>query len=198
MKTGILLSGGMDSIALCYMTRPDYAITVDYGQRPAEAEIRSARQICDLLNIPQEVVKVDCSSIGSGDLFLKSSINISPVPEWYPFRNQLILTLASIKAVELGITDLMIGCVKSDSVHKDGTEDFIKAIDHLISLQEGEIRISAPAIHMESEELITKSGIPQSILGWAHSCHKDIYACGMCRGCFKHRRIMSNLYNEIY
>ena len=33
----LLLSGGMDSIALAFWKRPEIAITIDYGQRAAEA-----------------------------------------------------------------------------------------------------------------------------------------------------------------
>jgi len=35
----ILLSGGLDSIALAYWLRPQIAVTIDYGQRPARAVI---------------------------------------------------------------------------------------------------------------------------------------------------------------
>ncbi len=37
-KTAILLSGGMDSIALAYWKRPELAITINYGQKPFLAE----------------------------------------------------------------------------------------------------------------------------------------------------------------
>ena len=37
----MLLSGGMDSIAVAYWRRPSLAITIDYGQVPAAGELRS-------------------------------------------------------------------------------------------------------------------------------------------------------------
>ena len=40
MNTALLLSGGMDSIALAYWKRPDIALTIDYGQAAADAEER--------------------------------------------------------------------------------------------------------------------------------------------------------------
>lgn len=47
MKTGLLLSGGMDSLTLAWWKRPDIAFTLNYGQLAAQAEIelraRSAR-----------------------------------------------------------------------------------------------------------------------------------------------------------
>lgn len=46
MKTALLLSGGMDSISIAWWKRPDIAITLDYGQRAAEAEIKAASATC--------------------------------------------------------------------------------------------------------------------------------------------------------
>lgn len=43
-KTAILLSGGMDSIALAYWKRPEIAITIDYGQKPAAAEVVASKR----------------------------------------------------------------------------------------------------------------------------------------------------------
>ncbi len=64
----ILLSGGMDSIALAYWLRPAFAFTMDYGQAAAAAEIDASVQIAHDLGIDHEVIRVDCSSLGSGDM----------------------------------------------------------------------------------------------------------------------------------
>lgn len=193
MKTGILLSGGIDSIALAFWKRPDWAVTVDYGQKPAATEIRTAKQICSELGISHEVLSVDCSSLGSGDLAGSSPLKGSPSPEWWPFRNQLLVTIASMRAIQLEVQALLLGAVKSDSFHVDGTEVFFQAIDQLMFMQEGGIRISTPAINLTSEELVKISGIPISLLAWAHSCHVSEVACGNCRGCYKHQSIMDKL-----
>ena len=66
-KKAILLSGGMDSIALAYWLRPEIAITLDYGQRAAEAEIKAAAKVAGALGIEHSVISVDCSALGSGD-----------------------------------------------------------------------------------------------------------------------------------
>ncbi len=63
---GLLLSGGMDSVSLAWWKRPAIALTVDYGQRAATAEIAAAAAVCDALTIRHEVVQVDCSHLGSG------------------------------------------------------------------------------------------------------------------------------------
>jgi len=183
---GLLLSGGMDSVSIAWWKRPDVAITVDYGQRPAEAEIAAAGAVCIALGIRHEVVRADCSSLGSGDMAGQPPAAIAPVPEWWPFRNQLVLTLAGIAAVKLGVTHLMIGALATDGVHADGRPEFVEVMSKVMSLQEGGITVSAPAIGLTAVELVKTSGIPREVLAWAHSCHVANFACGQCRGCVKH------------
>ncbi len=183
---GVLLSGGMDSISIAWWKRPDIAISVDYGQRAAAAELEAAGAVCRAIGIRHEIVRADCSSLGSGDMAGLPPIAAAPVPEWWPFRNQLVLTLAGIAAVRLGISNLMIGALVTDGEHADGRPDFIEAISTLMSLQEGGITVTAPAISMTAVDLVRMSGIPREVLAWAHSCHIGDFACGQCRGCVKH------------
>ncbi|MGU3420800.1 7-cyano-7-deazaguanine synthase [Methylobacterium sp. D54C] len=183
---GLLLSGGMDSTAIAWWTRPDVAISVDYGQRPAAAEIQAAGAVCAALGLRHEVVRADCSSLGSGDLAGSPALDAAPIPEWWPFRNQLILTLAGIAAVGLGVRTLMIGALVTDGEHADGRPDFVDAVSRLMALQEGGITVTAPAIGLDAAGLVRASGIPREVLAWAHSCHVGNLACGRCRGCNKH------------
>jgi 7-cyano-7-deazaguanine synthase len=198
MKEGVLLSGGLDSIALTYWMRPPIALTVDYGQSAREAEIRAASAVCSALSIEHEIIRADCSHLGSGDLVNRAPLEIAPMTEWWPFRNQLLITLAAMKAISLGVTHLLVGSVKTDSVHKDGTSGFFGTISDLLSMQEGEIKVLVPAIDLTTAELVQKSGVPVEVLSWAHSCHTGNYACGMCRGCAKHYSVMAELGYESY
>lgn len=196
MSKAILLSGGIDSIALAYWKRPDIAITVNYGQAPARTEIRISAIIAKALNIPHHVIEADCSKLGSGDLINQSALTVSPSSEWWPYRNQLLVTLASMKGITFGISELMIASVKSDGFHKDGTSEFYELINKLMVYQEGNIQVTCPAILFTSVELIKLSGVPRSILNWAHSCHKSNTPCGTCRGCNKYRQVMNELQQE--
>lgn len=193
MRSALLLSGGQDSTAIAYLLRPHLAITVDYGQRPAEAEIRASAQICKELGIKHVVVSINCTPIGSGDLNGKPALNIAPSSEWWPYRNQLVITLASASALEHGANELLIGTVSNDAGHTDGTQQFIDAMDYLVSMQEGALHVRAPGIRMSSVELIRYSKIPLDILCWSHSCHRSNFACGSCRGCIKHKNVMYEL-----
>lgn len=191
--TGVLLSGGMDSIAVAYWRRPSVAFTVDYGQVSAVGEINAASAVAEALGIDHHLIRIDLRSLGSGDLAGTAPLSIAPIPEWWPFRNQMLVTLAAMQGIKLGVDRLLIGAVKSDSQHADGTEAFIDQFDTLLRMQEGSIALDAPAIHLTSAELLRASRVPREVLGWAHSCHVSAYACGMCRGCRKHYETLEQI-----
>lgn len=193
MRTALLLSGGMDSVAIAWWQKPDIAITIDYGQKPAEAEVRSASAVATALGIQHEVVRFDLSSLGSGDMAGEPPLALAPIPEWWPFRNQMLLTAAAMKAVSLDARRLLIGCLSTDDQHADGKPEFIRAMNSVFSIQEGGMSVEAPAIHLTATELTKLSGIPFEVLAWAHSCHRANEACGVCRGCLKHYDTMQAL-----
>jgi 7-cyano-7-deazaguanine synthase len=191
MKQVLLLSGGIDSAALLYWKRPDLALTIDYGQRPARGEVRASRFLCKTLRIPHDVVRVDCRAIGAGLMAPGSErSNANPHPEWWPFRNQLVITLAAAHVVSSGGTAMLIGTVSTDGRrHRDGTAGFVRALHRVLALQEGGVRLEAPAIGMTSTQLVRRSKIPSSLLLATHSCHTSDDACGRCPGCVKHTRV---------
>ena len=194
-NVGLLLSGGIDSICLAYLIKPKVAFTLNYGQNAAEAEIQAASFICGELAIQHEVICVDCSVLGSGDLSSKEELAIAPKSDWWPFRNQLLVTLCASRAVTLGLESLITGSVKSDGYHKDGTGEFYQRLNDVMSYQEGGLKIEAPGLAWTTEELIELSKIPKSLLYAAHSCHKANIPCGNCRGCNKYESIMAGVKN---
>lgn len=193
MTRALLLSGGMDSIAIAWWLRPEFLITVNYGQKPAKAEIRAASAVAETLNLPHEVIQCDVSALGSGDLANTAPVAIAPVREWWPFRNQFLITVSAMRAVVLGVDKLVIGTLRTDAVHRDGSPGFIAAMSYALSQQEGEMTLEAPAINFDGPELIRRSGVPLEVLAWAHSCHTSDYACGECRGCQKHYETLESL-----
>jgi 7-cyano-7-deazaguanine synthase len=187
MTTALLLSGGMDSLAIAWWKRPEIAVTVDYGQRAATGEKRAAAQVCCELRIRHELVTVDCRSLGSGDMSEAPPDAEAKTSDWWPYRNQMLVTLASMRAISLRVKTLYIGTVRGDGEsHLDGSETFVRKLDELMSYQEGGMRIIAPAIGLSTAELVREAGVPAELLAWAHSCHKADIACGACRGCYKY------------
>lgn len=192
-KKAILLSGGMDSIALAYWLKPEIAVTLDYGQRAAEAEITAATRVAKHLGMEHHVLQIDCSSLGSGDLVGSEPISDAPITEWWPYRNQMLVTMALMQIIQLDVCELMVGSVKTDAQHIDGTPIFYEVLSKLVSMQEGGIRVTAPAIGMTTVELIKKSGIAENILLYAHSCHTGNHPCGKCHGCIKYMFVKEQL-----
>ena len=198
MSTAVLLSGGMDSTCIAFWRRPEFAITIGYGQKPAEAEIRAAGAICAHLEIRHLVLRVDLASLGSGDMAGRPQLAVAPVTEWWPFRNQALVTLAAMLAIPEGVNRLLIGCLSTDGRHADGRASFVEAMDSVLSMQEGGVRLEAPAIKMTAAELVRVSRIPAELLAWSHSCHVADQACGMCRGCQKHYETLEELGHAPY
>lgn len=190
MSSALLLSGGMDSTSIAFWKRPKIGVTIDYGQVPAPAEMRAAAAVCAELGIRHLPISVDLSAFGSGDMAGRPAIEAAPLSEWWPFRNQALITIAAMASIGMGVDHLMIGTLRTDGHHADGTKDFVDRLAGLLASQEGNMRLEAPAIGMDAVELVKTSGIPMSVLAWSHSCHRDEYACGDCGGCRKHYRTM--------
>src|SRR3546814_6057234 len=109
---------------------------------PAKAEEAAGRAAAEAVGLRYETVRADCSALGSGDLAGRPAESMAPVPEWWPFRNQLILTIAGAVALHLNETELMIGALRTDGVHADGRPEFIEMISALMQMQEGGLRRS--------------------------------------------------------
>jgi 7-cyano-7-deazaguanine synthase len=124
-----------------------------------------------------------------------SANTYAPASDWWPYRNQMLITIAAMKAISLGIQHLLIGSVLSDKSHRDGTPEFVSRMSTLLALQEGHMTVSAPAIELSTIELIRLSEVPGTELAWAHSCHKADVPCGNCRGCNKYFKILADLDN---
>lgn len=198
MSTGLLLSGGMDSVALAWWCRPEFAITLDYGQKPARAEVAAASAVCEQLGIQHVVQHVGLAALGSGDMAGRPALDEAPVPEWWPFRNQMLVTVAAMALIGQGVRRLLIGSLATDRIHADGTPEFVAAMDGLLAMQEGGMRLEAPAARMTGPELIQAARVPPEVLAWAHSCHVADQACGICRGCQKHYETLETLGHSPY
>lgn len=186
MKRALLLSGGLDSTCLAYWRRPNLAVTIDYGHKAAEGEIRAASAICHALGLSHKVIRCDLSALGSGDLAGTPADPNAPASEWWPYRNQMLVTVAAMECIKHDIDVLEIGALRTDGFHVDGTPQFVAALSGLLAMQEGALKLEAPASSYSAEELVRVSQTPMEILAWSHSCHVSDYACGHCRGCEKH------------
>ena len=218
----LLLSGGMDSAALAHWVRPAATLYIDYGQRPADSEERAATAIANALGIPIDILRIDLSVLGAGLLLAETPTEfkveapaegsakseaegrsgsaaeaVSPSPEWWPLRNQLLCSLAAAWALSprapsgTPIRKVLTATVAGDgSRHVDGTTAFYEAMDAVTAMQEGNIRVLAPAAGLSAAELLRASGITEDLLGWTHSCHRGVVPCAACPGCWKRSDVL--------
>lgn len=192
----LLFSAGIESTCLAHMLRPDVCLTINYGQISAHGEIRSAENITRHLSLRHEVLVIDAAALGTGQMAGKPTIKEATIPELWPFRNQLLITLAAMKFVGTGAVNIIIGSAKNDSSHKDGTSEFMQLINDILKMQEGDVRLSAPAINLESIELMRESNIDVDVLDMTFSCFQAEYPCGQCRGCWKNEGLRVQYFNE--
>lgn len=192
-ESAILLSGGMDSSALAYLHRPNTGVFINYGQRAAEAEHRAAAVIASELSMRLEVIEADLSSLGTGVMAGAAQIRAGSSPEWWPYRNQLLITLCAMRIISLGLKHILIGTVASDRLHGDNSVEFMNAMNSLLLAQEGALSLAAPARWLTTVELVQKAEMPMSALAWTHSCHISIFPCGRCRGCTKRHQALEEL-----
>jgi 7-cyano-7-deazaguanine synthase len=189
----VLLSGGIDSAAIAYWRRPSLGIFVDYGQRSAIAEQKAATAVADVLGISLATIRADLSALGQGNMAGKANLEVATSPEWWPFRNQMLITFAAMKMIGTGHSVLAIGTVAGDETHRDGSVEFIENMDRLLALQEGGIRVIAPARKFTTTQLVREAQAPLEYLAWTHSCHVSDFPCGVCRGCRKHISVLQEL-----
>ena len=193
MSDVLLLSGGIDSVAIAAWLRPAVCLTVDYGQRSAAAEFRASEQVCKDLHLSHEMLAARISSLGSGDMSGPTPSQHSKHSEFWPFRNQYLITLGAMLAIKRSCDRVLIGTVATDKRHLDGSQHFLESLDRVLAMQEGYVRLFAPALSLTTVELVHASNIAPATLGWSHSCHVGELACGLCHGCHKHAAVMTEL-----
>ena len=201
-KAIVLLSGGMDSLvcaAIALNENDDVGfLHLDYGQKTSEREKLSFISICDHYQIPQHKRKIinvsfmkeiGGSSLTDDQIAVKDYKGDSKViPDSYvPFRNSIILSVATSWAEVFGADYLYIGANYEDSPgYPDCRPEYYKAFNQVIKLgtKDGKTEIKTPVIMMKKKEIVetgAKLQVPYE-LSW--SCYrKSDEACGTCDSC---------------
>ena len=188
MTSLLLLSGGLDSAAVAAIFRPDVCLFVDYGHRPADGERLASRTVAEGLGFDWIERRVDLSSLGAGLLVGERPAASAPTPEWFPFRNQLLVTVAGAVGVAVGADVVWIGLTVEDrDRHADGRPEFVDRLDSLMRFQEGAVGVAAPAIDLSGRDLIDRAALSPRLVAATLSCHVASLPCGQCPGCVKRR-----------
>ena len=215
MKKAIsVLSGGLDcTVATCVFDEEYeiHAITFDYGQKAVKQEIDASKRICEKMGWMHEVIdlpwlsKISTSSLntdadipelGKDDLddLDKSSETASNV--WVPARNTVFTSIALSYAESIGAEIIIVGWNGEEgATFPDNSKQYMEKFNELIDVgSPDKIRIEAPAIDLNKEEIVElgiKVGAPMEL---SYSCYKgDDKPCGVCESCMRRKRAFKKL-----
>jgi 7-cyano-7-deazaguanine synthase len=215
MKKAIsVLSGGLDCTVATSVFDEEYeihAITFDYGQKAAKQEINASKRICEKMGWMHEVIdlpwlsKISTSSLntdadipelGEDDLddLDKSSETASNV--WVPARNTVFTSIALSYAESIGAEIIIVGWNGEEgATFPDNSKQYMEKFNELIDVgSPDKIRIEAPAIDLNKEEIVElgiKVGAPMEL---SYSCYKgDDKPCGVCESCVRRKRAFKKL-----
>ena len=215
MKKAIsVLSGGLDCTVATSVFDNDYeihAITFDYGQKAAKQEINASRKICEKMGWTHEVVdlpwlsRISDSSLNTDedipepdendlDDFDKSSESASSV--WVPARNTVFTSIALSYAESIGAEIIIVGWNNEEGLtFPDNSEEFLNEFNELIKVgSPDKIRIEAPAIDLDKEEIVelgVEVGAPMEL---SYSCYNgEDKPCGVCESCMRRKRAFKKI-----
>jgi 7-cyano-7-deazaguanine synthase len=172
--TTLLLSGGVASAAVAAWRRPERCLFLDYGQAPAQSARSASLAIASYLGLRW-------AELGIAATALKRSEGPS---ERWPYRNQLLITLAAAWAQPRGERPILVGSVREeDDFRPDASHLFFRRIDQLLRVQPGGLRLGVPALGMSLAELLGVSGMGPDLLDLTYACEVADVPCGRCRGC---------------
>lgn len=195
----ILVSGGLDScVTAANAIEIDTNVAflhMNYGQITEERELKAFHDIADFYNIKKRLV-IDgrfLKEIGGSSLTdrkVKMDLDsIGKIPNTYvPFRNGIILSIATAYAEVLGAKRLYIGAVWEDSSgYPDCRPEFFKAFNSIIETgtrDDTDLQIFTPLINMSKQQIVEEGIRREAPLHLTWSCYRESkIACGECESC---------------
>ncbi|WP_405297992.1 7-cyano-7-deazaguanine synthase QueC [Methanobrevibacter sp.] len=215
MKKAIsVFSGGLDCTVATSVFDEEYeihAITFDYGQKAVKQEINASKSICEKMGWSHEVIdlpwlsNISTSSLNTDaeipelgedelDDLDKSSETASNV--WVPARNTVFTSIALSYAESIGAEIIIVGWNGEEgATFPDNSKQYMEKFNELIDVgSPDKIRIEAPAIDLNKEEIVElgiKVGAPMEL---SYSCYKgDDKPCGVCESCVRRKRAFKKL-----
>lgn len=208
------MSGGLDCTVATSIISKDHeihAITFNYGQKALEREVKASKAICNKMNWTHEVidlpwlVNISNSSLNTDeevpepsaedlDDLEKSNETASSV--WVPARNTVFTSIALSYAESIGADTIIVGWNGEEgATFPDNSKEYMEKFNELI--EEGspeKIRIEAPLINLNKEEIVelgVECGAPMEL---SYSCYKGREKqCGVCESCMRRKRAFEAL-----
>jgi 7-cyano-7-deazaguanine synthase len=212
----VLLSGGLDSLIAAHLAAPDYdlqlAITCDYGQRAAVAELATAGHQAARLNIPHQQVNLRwlgrMASNALTDLSKpmphagKDSPNSPDHPActschaaqlWVPNRNAVLLMVAAAYAEALECEAVVAGFNREEAaLFSDNSPEFVTAANQLLQHSTRQHpSVICPTLHMTKTDMVQLAQRDRIMLDCIYSCYEaGPRHCWRCESCARLKRAL--------
>lgn len=198
----VVFSGGQDSTTCLYWAKRHFqkvrAITFLYGQKHA-LEVNIAQQLAAEAQVEWEMMDVSfISKLSTGCSLTDTSLNIEekkadsdPFPSTFvPGRNLFFLSIAAVRAREMGIRHIVTGVGQADfSGYPDCRDNFVKSLNVTLNLaMEEQFVLHTPLMWLDKCQtwaLADELGVLNTIRHKTLTCYNGIPGdgCGHCPAC---------------
>lgn len=211
----VVFSGGQDSTTCLYWALRHFdrvvALTFYYGQKHA-LEVEIAEQIARQAGV--EWTKMDVSfisSLSTGCSLTDTSLTIeeekpaNALPSTFvPGRNLFFLSIAAVRAREMGIQHIVTGVSQTDfSGYPDCRDNFIKSLNVTVNLaMDEQFVIHTPLMWIDKAEtwaLSDELGVLDLVRHNTLTCYNGIVGdgCGHCPACKLRREGLEKYLSSI-
>lgn len=205
-----ILSGGLDSTVATSALKNDYeihALTFDYGQRSANREIKSSKEICQRLGIEHTVMDLkwlgklgksaltvhdkEVPQLESDKLDDKEICDETARKVWVPGRNVVFTAIATAFAEAEDAEKIIVGWDLEEAVtFPDNSREFLEAFNQTLEIGTLEgVQIEAPVIDMSKKEIVEFGSKVNAPMELSYSCYiGEEQHCGSCESCMRRKR----------
>lgn len=191
----VLLSGGQDSatcLAIALEQGPVHALAFDYGQRH-RIELDVAAKLAAHVGVPFEIIPLPIISQLTSNALTRHDQEITTSADSLPStfvdgRNMVFLTMAAIRAKQLGINRIYTGVCQTDfSGYPDCRDVFVKSLNVTLNLAMAfEFQLETPLMWLTKAETVQLMA-KLNRLDWyrlTHTCYEgQVPPCGNCPAC---------------
>lgn len=192
MKAVALLSGGLDSVVSMLLAKKQaeiiLAITIDYGQKARDNEIKASAAFCSYYGITHKVISLPFMLDMKSGLIENSGIEDSS--PWIPNRNGLLINLAACYAENMGADWVVCGFNREEGVDfPDNTKEFVEACNQSLSYSTlNKVKLNSWVQNMNKDEIVAAASSLGVNFGWIWSCYRPgEKPCGECPSCIRNR-----------
>ena len=197
-KCLLLYSGGLDSTVLLYELVKEgksvHCVLINYGSKHNEMEHKAALKHIVKFNLTYSLVALtySCEKLGSALTDKDIAVPSDPTEQHltvFPYRNTVMLSIASSIAVPMGVKEIYIAANKDDyEVYKDCRSEFFTALnigfEYGAPGQDNHTRVIAPFLGMTKKDIVQAAKAYGFPFEDTYSCYQGgEQPCGECGPC---------------